>query len=61
MGRKAGHRMSLRQSIIKGNAKQRMSLKFSAKNFVTKWAGGLENYYKMGEMLGTFINLLYWL
>ena len=50
--RKSRGRLSLRQSIISGNAKERISIKFSPKNFVTKWAGGLEDHYEMGDMLG---------
>ena len=50
---KSRGRMSLRQSILSGNAKPRISIKFSPKNFVTKWAGGLEDHYELGEMLGT--------
>ena len=51
-------RLSMRQSIRQSIAKPRMSLKFCAKNFVTKWAGGLEEHYRLGKLLGPATHLL---
>lgn len=41
-----------RNSLVGTAGERRMSLKFCAKNFVTKWSEDLEKHYEIGEMLG---------
>ena len=55
---KGQQRRSVRNSLLAGGkrrslaAQQRQSLKFCAKNFVTKFSEDLEKHYEMGDLLG---------
>lgn len=50
--RRSSMRLSIANATRRQSKTSRQSLKFCAKNFVTKWSQDLEKQYTMGELLG---------